>query len=718
MKKFLFYAPLLLLVFATLSFAQENLVPNGDFASWQDGKPAHWSIWTKGQEITQSEGPSAGSSSLKITLKKAYGKKSGEIIQRIPVKPDTRYRLSAQVKGDGKGILQVKRLSGKKELSRHSSKGNKGDSWSEVYVNVNSGNADQLMVQMRWNQETENLNKSVEFANLQLVELGDMTHTGEEVPPRVVATYNSLSLYWKPTGGTAKKAVTTHYRKVGQTEWKEALPLWFDDMQHPGSTEQHTAEYRGSIVLLDANTAYEVKLKLQDGPERIIKAHTRSDHFKIARTVTLPASQSETYLITEGGSATDGYVKYVMAPGAVWDLKDSATSNIVVDASYVILSGLTLKGATTHGIVLKEVQDVVIENCDISGWGETRDSGQAKNLNAAIYARAKSLERITIQNNDLHHPRSDSNSWNQKRPGSNSSHPEGPQGIVFFSGQGGHVIRFNRIYSDLDHMFNDGMGEVHNFSYGGFPVKDSDIHDNYVSHCWDDGLEIEGANMNVRVYNNYIHETYGAIGAAAPSLGPMYIFRNVYAVSRKHNGTEPNDYRGHYLVKLGNEKPQWTHGRMYIFHNTNLQPPAFEGFSDATSGAQSGIVFTSNKKTQQNIVSRNNLLDLRKPSDWAIRDTQKTINNDFDYDMHDGKTLYKEGSGANNIISGPSYQRRSDGQLELKPGSPGHDAGIPIPNFNDGYVGEAPDIGAVETGSQSPRPKLWPEFPPFLGENE
>mgnify|MGYP000362618184 CR=1 FL=1 len=718
MRKYFIHLPLLLLLFAAPSRAQENLLPNGDFSSWQEGKPANWSIWTKGQEIVQSEGTAPDSKSLKITLKKVYGKKSGEIIQRIPVKADTRYRLSAQVKGDGEGILQIKRLAGKKELSRHSSKSNKGEGWTEVSVTVNSGNADQLMVQMRWNQEEENLGKSVEYADMQLVELGDMTHTGAEVPPRVAATYNSLGLYWKPTGGTAKKEVTVAYRKAGSDTWKEALPLWFDDMQHPGSAEEHTAEYRGSIVYLDAGTAYEVKLTFDGTLERIVPAMTRSDKFKIAKKITLSDSMDDIYTISEGGSADTGYVLYEMPEGTVWDANDSLDHQVKVDASYVILRGLTLKGAKVHGIVLGGVTDVVIEDCDISGWGSTRENGQAYNLNAAIYAKANALERITIQNNDLHHPRSDSNSWNQKRPGSKSSHPEGPQAIVFFSGQGGHVIRFNRIYSDFDHMFNDGMGEVHNFSYGGFPVKDSDIHDNFVSHCWDDGLEIEGANMNVRVYNNYIDNTYGAIGAAAPSLGPMYIFRNVYGISIKHNGTNPNDYRGHYLVKLGNEKPQWTHGRMYIFHNTNLQPPAFEGFTDLTSGAQSGIVFTSNKKTQQNIVSRNNLLDLRKESDWAIRDTQQTVNNDFDYDMHDGRTLYKDGSGANNIIAGPSYQRRADGQLELQPGTPGHNAGVRIPNFNDDFVGDAPDMGAIETGSQTPRPELWPEFPPFLGEGE
>jgi hypothetical protein len=224
-------------------------------------------------------------------------------------------------------------------------------------------------------------------------------------------------------------------------------------------------------------------------------------------------------------------------------------------------------------------------------------------------------------------------------------------------------------------------------------------------------LEIEGADMNVRVWNNYIDMTYGAIGAAAPSLGPLYIFRNVYAVSRKHSGTESNDLRGHYLVKLGNERPQWTKGKMYIFHNTALQPPPFPGSTMMGSGAQSGIVFTSDKKLQENITSRNNLLQMRTAADWAIRDTQRTASNDFDYDMHDGRTQFKDGSEQHGINASPTYTRTSDGRLALAPGTPGHDAGVKLPNFNDDFAGQGPDMGAVEADGKDAKPVTWPNFP-------
>ena len=41
--------------------------------------------------------------------------------------------------------------------------------------------------------------------------------------------------------------------------------------------------------------------------------------------------------------------------------------------------------------------------------------------------------------------------------------------------------------------------------------------------------------------------------------------------------------------------------------------------------------------------------------------------------------------------------------FRLKAGSKAVDAGIPIPNVNDGYNGGAPDLGALEVGRPEPQ---------------
>lgn len=44
----------------------------------------------------------------------------------------------------------------------------------------------------------------------------------------------------------------------------------------------------------------------------------------------------------------------------------------------------------------------------------------------------------------------------------------------------------------------------------------------------------------------------------------------------------------------------------------------------------------------------------------------------------------------------PRWVSPATGDVRLQPGSPAIDAGVPIPGFNDGYAGAAPDLGAFE----------------------
>jgi hypothetical protein len=47
--------------------------------------------------------------------------------------------------------------------------------------------------------------------------------------------------------------------------------------------------------------------------------------------------------------------------------------------------------------------------------------------------------------------------------------------------------------------------------------------------------------------------------------------------------------------------------------------------------------------------------------------------------------------------------------VELAPGCPAVDAGVVLPNVNDGYLGAAPDLGAYEQGA--PLPHYGPRAP-------
>jgi len=43
--------------------------------------------------------------------------------------------------------------------------------------------------------------------------------------------------------------------------------------------------------------------------------------------------------------------------------------------------------------------------------------------------------------------------------------------------------------------------------------------------------------------------------------------------------------------------------------------------------------------------------------------------------------------------------REGKGQFQLSPQSPGYDGAVRLPNFNDGFTGQSPDIGAHEAGT-------------------
>jgi hypothetical protein len=374
---------------------------------------------------------------------------------------------------------------------------------------------------------------------------------------------------------------------------------------------------------------------------------------------------------------------------------------VEVKASYVILRGLTLRSPKMHGVVLGEgSHDVVIEGCDISGWGRIDKDGWGVDYDSAIYSKFRPLSRVIIQRNRMHDPRSNSNSWQESRQvggdgGRSTKHPRGPQGICFFESAGNYVFRYNDFMTDDQHFCNDIFGGGANRSLRGFPGGDSDVYGNHIEGCWDDGLETEGGGCNVRVWGNYINRTMVKVAIAGLSIGPIYIFRNVAGSSR----VGPDGWRGGPFLKMG-EAPLTGGGRAYIFHNTILQPPG-PPETHGTIGCEEGLSKSGGPELLS-VVSRNNVLHVRSSSGYSIRDasTQPTPNYNYDYGLISGKVSSAGKREPHGVVGLPVYAaNRLAGDFSLDRSSPGFDAGVRIPNFNDDFRGKAPDMGAFEAGS-------------------
>jgi len=113
---------------------------------------------------------------------------------------------------------------------------------------------------------------------------------------------------------------------------------------------------------------------------------------------------------------------------------------------------------------------------------------------------------------------------------------------------------------------------------------------------------------------------------------------------------------------------------------------------------------TSSKNYLQNLVSRNNILQVRNdPGYYSIFIARPSPTNSFDYDLYNGRIEGAPGAEAHGIrleVSEPVEYDPGNGEREywVAESSKAHDAGVPIPNFNDGYEGSGPDIGAFERG--------------------
>jgi len=526
--------------------------------------------------------------------------------------------------------------------------------------------------------------------------LTGQTVNREDKNPYAVTTFECAGLYWR----TAESGqCNVKYREVKAAKWNDALPLVYDSRD---------GEYRGSVINLKPDSDYEAELQ-NGGSKTNIKFRTRSDKFPVGKTtILLPGESDKPVVISEPGTP-EAYHLVTVPTGtkSVLNMENAGKYGIEIDADYVIIRGVEIRNAALDGIrIRRNRHDIVIEQCHITFWGRIGGPHTYGNLeggsDSGIYAE-NGTYNLTIQRNLIEDPRGASNDWE-------TGHPDGPQGISVFSSNGGNVIRYNEIVSTEDHGFNDGIGGGSNFSFTGNMNRDSDIYGNIIRNMWDDAIECEGGNTNVRVWGNYIHLFYNGIATASTSKGPLYIFRNVSGESRSGHQNPV----GGAFIKTG-ERNEFGGGRRFVFHNTILQPR--------------GVLDVFSSHVNPNCYTRNNIFDV---SGRLATDTEKEPASDYDYDYFSGSTRGKSAreehsvrvsrtpSGTRLFVSAYSLEFYPRSSINtIKWGSqpyelgerkvyitdpvvwvpnPVIDSGIILPGFNDGFAGKAPDLGAFEVG--------------------
>lgn len=336
----------------------------------------------------------------------------------------------------------------------------------------------------------------------------------------LVPTFNSCSYYLGSAERAKGEKLRVEFRQQGATKWEMALPPVFQ------------AKYKrltGSVVNLSEATDYE--LRLLDGSGRVLASggfRTFSDVVPIARTIDLSTVKGPLKITDRG--RPDGWIKYTAPAGFTvnGDL-NPGTDGIEIDhAEYVILDGIRLRGGRVHGIGIRNSRHIRVLNCDIAGWGREGKRGRDPNM---FYDEKKSLVHgdcgVNIRNSVgtvvercfIHDPRSNSSSWQY-------GHPVGAYAIRV-GGLRQTVVRFNDCIGTDERRWCDVIGSEGNFNTEGGFYRDADINGNYMAFPHDDGIELDGGQMNIRLYENRIEGGFCSISTTPCELGPAYVFRNL-----------------------------------------------------------------------------------------------------------------------------------------------------------------------------------------------
>ncbi len=503
--------------------------------------------------------------------------------------------------------------------------------------------------------------------------------------PVTVSTFECISIYFQSNNyGDCKVS----YKKQNETTWHPALDLIYDNKD---------GEYRGSIVGLTPNNLYSVKLVCND-KEIIVQSRTLSEDFPVGKT-TFIASGTESLLVNESGKA-DAY--HLISPNekshVTIDVRNAKEYTAIIDADYVILRGLEFKNAGIHGILIKSGRHhIVIEECHVTFWGRVggpRSFGNQGANDSGIYAE-KGCGNLIIQRNLIENPRGGSNDWD-------TGHPSGPQAISLINTTGQNIIRYNDLLSTPDHSYNDIFGGGSNFSDMGSPNRDSDIYGNIMRSAHDDAIESEGANMNVRIWGNYIHDTFQFIATASTSKGPLYIFRNIFGECRKSR-----KFLGGSMIKTGSRN-EFGGGRKYIFHNTALQPDGplnvFSGHADPNCVTRNNIFYCAGRLASSGEVDVPGDYDYdlftgmeygNAKEAHGIKEIPRFIESYY-LEFYPSSTINKIQWGKIPVKFGDDEQILTDPVITIP--NPVIDSGFVLPNFNDNYTGQAPDLGAFEVG--------------------
>jgi hypothetical protein len=550
-------------------------------------------------------------------------------------------------------------------------------------------------------------------------------------------TLHCLGMRWAIKGDANQNAtIEVRYRQTGTDEWKNGFPLFRTRPNTHASnmSKIHTVAggwmFAGSIVGLEQDTEYEVKLNLKDPDggeaEQTVKMKTWAEPKE-------PPDMTVKHVVpgNGGGSGTeaDPYKGLQAAdaaaqPGTLFLLR---TGTYVKDQCPENTWTITQSGAPGKPIIYRAAGDGDVL---LDGGGDSKTPGRAVSANKI---KQVWFEGVIFQGREYAIVAHEGSNWVIRRcrfrnmTKGFTAHNGGydvsqyffivdnvfegpttwprskgiePYGATKISGAG-HIIAYN--------YFHNLGDATHGTAHGSLSA--SDLHNNDIFVCTDDGLETDHSDFNVRVFNNRIINVAHAITSQPAHGGPTYVFRNfiynaTYSPFKLHNHTSGVLFFHNTCLRKG-ECFKIIPGRdtvNYLFSRNNLFLGS-GGTALFTSGVMRGCDLDADGYGGWSGAFA--VWNGKRWVDEAAAKAAGEIYKDVGAFKIDPQTCFADG-----LLPPANPDQAYKGNelnFRLSEKSDALDKGVVLFNFSDGFKGAAPDLGALELGDDpphfGPRPK-------------
>ncbi|MFN8588541.1 MAG: PKD domain-containing protein [Candidatus Eisenbacteria bacterium] len=557
----------------------------------------------------------------------------------------------------------------------------------------------------------------------------------------------SASFEWPITGDDNNNCtVTVEYRRAGTVEWRPAQPLlrvehglWTHG-EDPGNL------LAGSLFFLQPGTSYEARLTLSDPDggydQQVVAFQTRQEPraaalrtryvipgaggglgtagapFRGLAAADSAAAPGDLFLLAPGTYAGpfiathDGQeslpIVYRGAGAAITVINGGGDSTSLggcvrfTGRRHVFLENVGLVNAF-NPLVADSSTGGVVRGCTITPNAPPIPLPSPLVFSGMRFAMSSGA---FIADNTLNMP----GAW--ATVGRTGAYGYGGYGILLEGPD--HVVCHNAIREAWDAISIPVTGTA----VPAIVTRNVDIYENDIDRASDDGIQADATHHNIRIFHNRLLNTGSAVSFQPIFGGPGYVlFNEAY-----NNRIEP--WKFHQETFYGGT--QETSG-MFVAHNTSVD--------SRNAWYESGI--------WRHGTLRANLLLGARTGTYSFYAGYTYAGASFDYDGWNrvgGYSTLVRYSGSNyadlpaffagrgheqhGIEVGPAIfengplphdpqwnpadgygwaYRPQDVDLRLRSGANAVDAGLLLPNLNDGYRGAAPDLGCYERGAPARR---------------